>query len=639
MKVVHSWLQEYVGGTLPSPEEVESLLTFSAFEVEGVEVVAGEEVIDVDVLPNRSSDCLSHRGIARELATILKQPLANDPLQQTPELKVGSKAMVSIEDSALCARFTTAVITGVKVGPSPSWLKKRLEALGQRSINNVVDATNYVMFAIGQPTHAFDYNKLQKDAEGKVHIAVRSGKVGESLTLLTGEEIESNEDILHLADGVSGMLLDLAGIKGGTAAELTNETTDIVITSGNFNYQKVRTTSQRLKIHTDASQRFQNEPSPALALYGLAETVKLILDLAGGELDGMVEEYPQKPEPVQSVITTERTNSLLGITLDPKEIEEILQQINAGPTAIDGGFQVTSPWERTDLVLEEDYIEEIGRLYGLQKIESVLPAPQTVTEINTRHYYSEEIRRELTALGFSEVITSSFQKKGKLQLKNALASDKSYVRETLSKNLTSALDKNFSYVDLLGLRGVRLFEIGTVFYEKEGMVCEHVSLAFGVRTKGNGYSQKDDVFLKEAISRLEKFLVVDMSWEVKDGVAETNLTEVLEKLPVPDTYRKVEKTKDVQFKTISQFPAVARDIALWVGEDVHAETVLQVLEKNAGELCVRITLFDTFTKDGRTSYAFRLVFQSDSRTLTDAEVNTVMEDIYKAVAEQGWEVR
>ncbi len=435
MKVIHSWLQEYVGEALPDATTVDELLTFHSFEMEGIEEVAGETVLDVDVLPNRSSDCLCHRGIAREIATLLDTELAHDPLAKPVDMKTGSKVSITIEDESLCHRFTAAVVEGVTVKETPDWLKARLEALGQRSINNVVDATNYVMFAIGQPTHVFDLDKLTKDATGHANITIRNGREGETLELLGGDVIESNEDTLHLVDGNSNTLLDLAGIKGGTVAEFTEDSTNLVITSGNFNYQSVRKTAQRTRVFTEASQRFQNEPSPELAGYGLEAVATLILDLAGGELDGIVDSYLATRTNPEVVVTTTKTNRLLGLKLTTDEIASIISRTGSSVVVEDDTVKATGPWERTDLTIEEDFIEEVGRIYGLDKIVSVTPEVSDVQTINKRHYYSDAIRKVLIEAGFSEVITSSFHKKGKIQLRNALASDKSYVRGNLRKNI------------------------------------------------------------------------------------------------------------------------------------------------------------------------------------------------------------
>lgn len=329
MEVIHSWLKEYLGKALPEAKQIEDLLTFHAFEIEGVEERVGETIIDVDVLPNRSSDSLSHRGVAREVATLLDVQLETDPLTQDITIGTGSKVTLHIEDKELCPRFTAAVITGVKVKESPTWLKQKLEALGQRSINNVVDATNYVMYGIGQPTHAFDFDKMGKDTEGRVNITVRLGKAGEELTLLTGEHITSDPNMLHLVDGNTDTLLDLAGIKGGAAAELTKDTMNIVVTSGNFNFKSVRQTARKVRITTDASNRFQNQPSPELAGYGLQETVRLILELAGGENDGMVDAYPLRPETVVTKVRVEKVNDLLGLSLSVEEVKHIIERIGA----------------------------------------------------------------------------------------------------------------------------------------------------------------------------------------------------------------------------------------------------------------------------------------------------------------------
>lgn len=639
MKVIHSWLKEYIGDSLPEPKVVEELLTFHAFEVDGVEELVGEVIIDIDVLPNRSSDCLSHRGIARELSSILKTPLAKDPFRDPVTLPKGSKITLHIEDENLCNRFTAAVITGVKVAPSPDWLKQKLEALGQRSINNIVDATNYVMFAIGQPTHAFDFDKLAKDSEGHANITIRNGKEGETLILLTGEEINSDETVLHLVDGNNDALLDLAGIKGGAAAELTNDTTNIVVTSGNFNYQSVRKTSQKLKVFTDASQRFQNEPSAELAGYGLQETVKLILELAGGVSDGIVELYPVKPQSTSVNVGLEKTNALLGLTLHKAGVQEILERVSETVEETVSGFVATAPWERTDLLIEEDYIEEIGRLHGLSNIESIVPKPVEKIEMNSRQFYSEKIRQSLLVLGFSEVITSSFWKKGKIQLQNALASDKSYLRFNLTKNITDVLDKNYTHIDLLNIDAVRVFEIGTVFEKTEDDVTEHVSLALGVRTKGNGFSQQDEKMLLEATQSLEEVFGTKFKWDIDKGVAEVNVTELIEALPVPEKYEEYQKPSPITYRPISMYPATSRDIALWVEEGTTEAEVGAVLRENAGELCVKVSLFDTFSKEGKTSYAFRLVFLSFERTLTDSEVTKEMERVYASVVEKNWEVR
>lgn len=643
MKVVHSWLQEYVGEALPDAAAIEQLLNFHSFEVEEVTQVETETIIDVDVLPNRSSDCLCHRGIARELASILNVDLVHDPLKQTVELPETDQIQINIADTAACPRFTATLITGVEVKESPDWLKQRLAALGVRSINNIVDATNYVMYAIGEPLHAYDAD-LFPQVNGSWNFAVRFARAGEQVSLLAegGKDedrvIECQGTELLIVDDSSDTPIGLAGVKGGRFAGVHAGTKNIIIEAAHFHPTITRKTARRLGIVIDASKRFENEPSRELPPYAQAEVIKLITDIAGGKMEGFVDAYVEKKENPTVVVTTKKTNALLGLTLTTEDIADLLCRVGATVEVGEENCQVTGPWERTDLNIEEDFIEEVGRLYGLDKIVSIVPESVTLTDINARQYYSDAVRQVLLELGFSEVITSSFHKKGKLQLKNALASDKSYVRGNLRKNIETALEKNFVHADLLGIPDVRIFEIGTVFIPGESSIKEHVSVALGVRTKGNGYSGADDKILQTAIIALEEKLGTAIDWNIEKGIAETNFSELVETLPSPTAYEPFETATIVTYQAPSSYPAIARDIALWVQNET-ADAVAAVLTAEAGSLLVRHTLFDMFEKDNRTSYAFRLVFQSKERTLTDAEINEIMNSINKAAADHNWEVR
>ncbi|MBX2867005.1 phenylalanine--tRNA ligase subunit beta [Candidatus Kaiserbacteria bacterium] len=628
MKVLHEWIAEYLGEKTPTPEKIEELLTFHAFEIEGVE----GDVIDVDVLPNRSSDCLCHRGIARELAALLDTKLVKDPLREEITLSETDTVEARITDEKGCRRMGLVRMEGVEIKESPEWLKKRLEALGQRSINNVVDATNYVMLSLGQPLHAYDGSKLSGGSLG-----VRYALEGEKIVTLSDDEYELSSDIQVIEDA-DGTALGIAGIKGGKHAEVDTNTTDIILEAANFDPVITRKASQKLRLQTDASKRFENNPSPELIPYALQETANLIKEIAGGEIIGWTDTYPVKQEEVSTTLSVERANRLLGLSLTTDDVAGILSRLGIAYTQDGDTFSVTSPWERTDLHIEEDYIEEVGRVYGYNHVESVVPEKTALAEVNPRQYYSEKIRKTLLDLGFSEVITSSFRKKDKVKLLNALASDKGYLRSTLSKNITEALDKNMPYVDLIGTQDVRVFEVGTVFEKGDGTVEEHFALSWGVRTKQTGYTPKDDTPVQEAQKALEEVLGVELKVSMEKGVAEMDLSALLSKLPQPEAYEPFEKTPDVTYKPFSVYPHVSRDIALWT-EGVSADDVEEVLRSEAGDLLVRISLFDEFSKDGKTSYAFRLVFQSTEGTLTDEEVNPIMERINVVAAEKGWEVR
>ncbi len=645
MKVVHSWLKEYVGDILPTAEKVEELLTFHAFEVDGVEEFEDEKIIDVDILPNRSSDCLSVRGVARELATIMNVSLEKDPLTSEISLPVTDKIIINVADKNACPRFTASLITGITIKDSPAWLQKRLRAMGQRPINNIVDTTNYVMYAIGQPMHAYDADTFPQ-TDGKWQIGVRFANQGETVSLLAeaGKDedrvIELNGTELLITENNTNTPVGLAGIKGGRFAELNSNTKNIIIEAANFDSTVIRKTARRLGILTDASKRFENQPARELPIYAQQEIVKLITEIAGGVCEGMVDEYNLKSDIETVVVETANVNRLLGLSLSDDLVKEIIERTGAKVSVEKAGvFKVLSPWERTDLNIEEDYIEEVGRIHGLHNVVSIPPQANSVTEINLKQYYGDKIREILLSKGFSEVITSSFQKKGNIQLQNALASDKSYMRESLHKNITAVLDANFVHIDLLGLVDVRVFEIGTVFSKIENGIGEHTALTLGVRTKGNGFNPKDDVIVKEICSSLNEALEFELDWKIEKGVAECNLSVVLGKMNTPTKYEPFVKKEGIAYKATSAYPAIARDIALWVAGGVETDVVAEALVGAAGPLLVRHTLFDTFTKDGRTSFAFRLVFQATDRTLTDIEINQVMESVYETAKTAGWEVR
>lgn len=644
MLVSWNWIKEYIGDTDLSAEQASELLGMHAFELEGIEEKGDDTVIDVDILPNRSSDCLCQRGVARELASITGNALTNDPLAQEIDLPKTDEITVTIEDKEACPRFTASIITGIEVKESPDWLKERLAAIGQRPINNIVDATNYVMFAIGQPIHAYDAD-LFPQVDGKWQFDVRYAKEGEVVSLLAeGGKDEDRDVVLQgtetlIVDGSSNTPIGLAGVKGGRFAGVHAGTTKIIVEAAHFHPTITRKTARRLGIVIDASKRFENEPSRELPPFGQAETIKLITDIAGGKCEGVIDEYLEKTTNPEVEVSVAHTNMLLGLSLEKTEMKDILERIGAEVKETGEGFVAIGPWERTDLNIEEDFIEEIGRIHGYADVASVAPVAADLREYNKRHYYCEIIRQTLFGLGFSEVITSSFRNKDKVQLKNALASDKTCLRSNLTKNISEALDRNAGFADLLGTQDTRMFEIGNVFYEGKETVAEHVSLAIGVRLKSSGYTGKEDKILDEVVAKLNDKLGVVLSPDTEKGVAEINVTELLSKLADPTSYDSVEMGEEIAYQPFSVYQHMSRDIAMWVSEGTGAEEVEAVLNENAGNLRVRTTLFDEFTKDSKTSFAFRIVFQSREKTLTDEEVNAHMDTVYKAVAEKGWEVR
>lgn len=633
MNVSRNWLQTFFDAPLPQADKLVDALTFHSSEIEEVLLKDADTVLDVKVLPDKSAWMLSHRGVAKELSTILSLPMSHDPLAQQPSLSPATQALHVTIDAETCSRYAAAVVRGVKVAPSPQWLQDFLTAIGQRPINNVVDATNYVMFHLGQPLHAFDAKKL--GTEDAVHnIGVRNAKAGEMIVTLTDESYELSADDMVIVDRTSDTPIGIAGVKGGKQAEVDAQTTDLVIESANFDRVAVRKTAQRLKLRTDASTRFENGVVPELAAYGLCEVVRLISDIAGGTCEGYVDVFVRQSERSPVSVSVSKVNSVLGLSLSAEDIRQTIGRFGYKQQWDEKTVTVTPPFERDDLVIAEDLIEEIGRMYGLSHIPSIVPEQVALPEINTCFYYAEAVRYILLACGFSEIFTSSFRNKDTVQLKNALASDKGCLRSELRQNMEEALVRNVPHKDLLGLSHIAVFEIGTVF-DADG---EHLSLALGVRTGAAYSAKKDDPLLQKALGALED-IVPAAQFVVKEGIAEANLTKAIEKLPQPDAYQSVAKQEDATYIPFSSYPSISRDIALWVQEGTEASKVEETLNNAAGALRVRTTLFDEFKKEGRVSYAFRLVFQSHEKTLTDEEVNMYMDAVYKAAEAQGWESR
>ena len=638
MKISYEWLQSFFeDGALPSAEEIAQQLIFHAYEVEGVAEVNGTAVLDVDVLPNRAADSLSHRGIAHEVSALLNIPMKRDPLREHIELVPTTETVrVTLDPDASCTYYIAAHITGVKVGESPDWLKERLEAIGQKSINNIVDASNYVQFELGRPTHVFD---AQKFAGERPCVGTRLAKEGETITLLGGEEVTLPEKATLIIDANADIPVAVGGIKGGAHAEVDEHTTDILIETANFNPKQTRLTAQAMKLRTDASTRFENNMADELAHYGVHALVQLILDIAGGELQGYAYDGALDTQQPTVAVTAARTSKLLGVSINESTMKDIFGRLGFAYERKDDTFHVTAPFERRDIRIAEDVIEEVGRVYGYNNIESApMPPLQQSPQVHKKYAYAERIREALTGAGYSEVHLYSLRDSGDITLRNALASDKDHLRSNLADGVRDALDKNEKHIPLLGLYdAVRIFEIGNVF-PKSG---ESTHAAVGVRVAGakkKSERTKDELLAAKKI--LEETLGITLP-EPDGEVLEFSLDDVLDSVPDVDTYPDASRVQEgVAYQPPSQYPFVLRDIAVWVPEGTEPQEVLVTVEKHGDALLVRADLFDTFTKDGRTSYAFHLVFQSRHETLTDGKVGDIMAAIEQDIANKnGWEVR
>lgn len=626
MKISRAWLQTYFAAPLPDAAHLADALTFHAFEIEGVE----NDILDVKVTPNRGHDCLSHRGVAKELSAILQIPMKADPLRAPVALAPATDAVsVSIDDPARCRRYVSAYIRGVQVKESPAWLKDALESIGQRSINNVVDATNYVMFSIGQPLHAFDARQLTDD-EGRYAIRVRSAREGEAMRALDEKDYVLSASMLLITDANSDAAIGIAGVKGGAPAGITDATRDLIIESANFDGVSVRKTAQALKLRTDASSRFEQQLSAELAAYGMRAVVDLILELAKGELVGFVDVYPTKPEPKRVTVSTAQVNAALGTAFADDAVSQALARLDLPFQEAAGSFTVTVPFERLDLTIAEHLIEEVARIVGYDKVPATpLPPHETAASINPIYAWSEKIREFLQSQGFSEVFTSVFAEAGERVVLNKVDGVRPFLRRDLLAGLRDALERNARMKELLGIPQVRLFELGIVWREGREVLMLGVAVEQVKKQKGAAD------FLAALAADLGAVSVAAVEGEI----LEIPLDELTRALPEPQSYDLLPASAADRYRPFSKYPFIVRDIALWVPAGVDAVEVFDVIAAHAGALMVRCDLFDRFEKEGRISYAYRIVFQSMDRTLFDGDANERMESVTAALREKGWEVR
>lgn len=704
MKITYSHLQSYFAEPLLSVDDVCKAFTFGAFEIEGVDehTTAGgqiEQVIDVKVLPNRAHDCLSWLGIAREYAALTGRVLRADPFL-APVLEIqntdgrGTQLRLEIADASLNPVHTLSYIRGVKVAPSPSWLRDALESVGQRSINNVVDATNYAMLEYGQPTHAFDANKLQSatlnttsdsTAVKSRGIRIRHARDGEKLTVLGGKEVTLTPQTQVLSDAISGAVLDIAGVKGGTAAELDDSTTDIIITSGKYDATTIRKTTQLVGIRTDASKRFENEIPHLLPYYGQKRVQDLIIEVAGGEVVEVVsiEAVPDKRHSRPVSIPTHRIRDTLGSSVTDQQIVEVLSRLNLAPVisasptdASTNILTITPPWWRLDLEIAEDIVEEVGRVIGYDSVPATpLPPGRTVAVPNNARVTADAVRAVLQGIytdsgsdttnkdlsGFYELLTYSLASTGEVSLANSLAEDKGYMRANLHDGITAALSQNEFHAPGVGVYDcLKLFEIGRVFKLVNNARVEQTHVCIGVRyLTGKKREEKTNALLLQVKEALQTTLATQLDYTIDKETLEFVLPEVSADKVAEFSKLSLPTVPTLRYTPLSHYPVALRDVAFWDGASQSLEPSLPgqgvepaqtgsldrttelktLIATAAGPLLQRIDLFDTFTKDGRTSYAFHLAFCSHTQTLTDTELVPIMDAVYTTLKATGCEIR
>jgi phenylalanyl-tRNA synthetase beta chain len=646
---------------------------------------AGDVVYDLEITPNRP-DLNSVIGIAREIAAVIGGQLKLPTIKHggaTAKNSTSDLVSVRIEDPELCPRYTARLIQGVKIAPSPEWLKNTLEKVGVRSINNVVDVTNYVMLETGQPLHAFDYHLLAKGSSELPTIVVRRAAEGEKFRTLDNHERTLTGQMLLIADETKAVAL--AGVMGGQNSEINLKTADVLIESAYFKPQNIRATSKKLELRTESSYRFERGGDVGICDWASSRAVQLILETAGGALaEGVVDAYPKHFEERQIVLRHSQTNTLVGIEIPVAQQIQALQRLGLEPATSNGNSHTTVfrvPSFRVDIKREIDLVEEVVRLYGVDKIPATAPRGAVGSNAyDAVHDQIAEARRILTGLGLFEaqgqtLISDTASKLASagamLPLTNPLSSDMNVLRPSLLPGLLDALRHNISHRNY----DVALFEIGRVFVQSETGPKEERRIAialtgqrnplfwsggerdakfdvhdlkgiieeffepFGMRSVNfNRREQGTSLFLESATINLGKFQLGEFGqllpplgkqFDLRDAVllAELNLDVLLAR-----------RNPSKSFKPLPTQPAIRRDLAMLVPEATTHDAVLQVVKQAKPANLESVELFDIFrgknVPEGQKSLAYAFTYRNAERSLTDAEVNAAHEKLVGSFKER-----
>jgi len=653
-----------------------------------------DTVIELEVTPNRP-DCLSMAGVAREIAavtaTTYRHP-AGSPSEQGAA--AAESVRVEIADPELCPRYTARLIRNVKIGPSPDWLAERVAAAGARPISNIVDITNYVMFELGQPLHAFDASTIATDESGRAHIIVRGANPGECMTTLDGQRRELKPGMILITDP-SGPIA-LGGVMGGENTEVGERTVDILLEAASFQTTSISRTSRSLGLISEASSRFEKGVDPNACTAALDRAAQLMADLAGGQVaPGIVDVYPRPVEPITLTLRLERVNAILGTTLTAEEVASILVSLELGVSGGPSAFEVTVPSFRPDLVREIDLVEEVLRVWGMARVVATLPGGrERVGGLTPDQRLVERIGTTMRAAGLNETMTYAFADPEDLtrigrelpsdellvELINPMSEEQAVLRRTLLPGLLRSVSANQRH----GVADVHLYEIGSVFWTAEGRKSpkERTVVAGVMAGSWNDASWSDprgkdaspDAELRSSVLNFfdgkgvlealaielgfPRFTVrpVVLGWlqpgRAADVIVNGDVVGWLGEVH-PLALRSFEAEGPVvafelhiaplikgsrpkKYTEVPRFPAIEIDVALVVDEAVAAGKVESAIVSAGGKLLEGASLFDVYrgpgVPEGKKSLAYSLRYRAQDRTLSDEEVLPQHERLLRKVA-------
>jgi phenylalanyl-tRNA synthetase beta chain len=641
------------------------------------EVIPSDAILEVDVTPNRP-DCLGHLGLARELAATSGIQLKFDfmpPFTGGVEPSGSDLVDIAIEAPDLCRRYIGAVISGVKVAPSPDWMQRRLRRVGVRPLNNVVDITNYVQLEYGQPLHAFDL-----DAIAERQIRVRRARVGEQLRCLDGQTRRLTPNMLVIAD--AQWPVAIAGVIGGEESGVTERTRDVLLEAAAFDPISVRSTSRALRLRTESSSRFEKGLSPELALAGARRAAMLLADLAGGEIHlDWADTYPRPQVPVQISFRPEQVEQILGAEVAAPEMESILKrlefQVKADP---DGPWEALPPVYRLDVTLPEDIAEEVGRIHGYDKVPATLPGRRRQTwqtAAPSQERLLDRVRVELCGAGYWEILGPALvsgrtlQELGKgedaLSVINPVSEDQDTLRTTLLATLLPAAARNRR-----GRDQCQLFELGRAYLRRpEDPAGQPQELSrLGVLQLARAEPEAGREAFLEVKGAFERAAQAErghnIGYEATSGaglfhpgrcarvlidgqpagyIGELH-PEVMDRFDLPGRAVALEVSasalleggRDVRARPLSRFPAVERDLAVVVPNESAVAALKATIEEGGGELLEAAPAFDEYHGEqvgaGCKSVAFSLTFRAPDRTLTDSEVDQQMKQVRNLLEER-----
>jgi len=688
MKALYNWLKEFVDVSAP-PAELRARLSLSGTTVDAIDDSPAGPLLDVEVNTNRP-DCLGHYGLAREVAALYGLWLKRiEPALKEAAQKAESVARVEIECPDLCGRFTARVIRGVNVAPSPEWLRQRLAALGQASINNVVDVTNYVMFELGHPTHAFDLDTL---AERR--IVVRRARPGEKLRTLDGIERKLPPEMCVVADAARAV--GIGGVMGGAETEITSASRNVLLESAWFDPISIRRTAKALDLRTEASTRFERGADPEMPERASRRAAELIQQLAGGEiLGGVVDVYPGRWTPPKIELTRKELLRVMGADVPDKEIEAILGALGFEPVRVDtnrgSAGSLMATWEcrrpswRRDVTREVDLVEEVARHYGFDKFPARLPAAKQPAARLAHAEADDRLRERLRACGYQEIITipqvnpakdALFRAEGvaPARLANPLSEDASVLRTSGLVSMAATLEWNLNH----GQRNLRLYEIGRAYQLRGAQPVETRILTLGAtglaREKGVHETAREFAFadLKGDLDTLGALLgglaweeggpaclhpacaarIRLAAWHPSDGRAEIGVAgqlarRVAEQFKLRQDVFLAELRLDplyegyaaaraaLRYAPLARFPAVQRDFSLILADGTPFAQVAETIRSLGIPEMAGIEAVDLFRggqiPPGTYSLLVRVTFQSHAATLTEAQLTDFSSRIVAAL--------